>query len=67
MYGDMDLKSNTEGGRGEFCLFTINYVANRTFESQKNKHKVLYYAMVDFKKAYDSVNRQKTDRSLGEI
>ena len=34
-------------------------MANGTFESQKNKHKVLYYAMVDFKKAYDSVNRQK--------
>ena len=25
----------TKGGKGEFCLFTLNYVANRTFKSQK--------------------------------
>ena len=31
----------TEGGRGEFCLFTLNYIANRTYESQKKKHKQL--------------------------
>ena len=49
----------TEGGKGEYCLFTLNYVTNRTFESQRKGHKVLYFAMVDFKKAYDSVNRQK--------
>ena len=48
----------TEGGRGELCLFIVNYIANRMYESQK-KHKVLYYAMVDFKMAYGSVNRQK--------
>ena len=28
----------TKGGKGEFCLFTLNYVANRTFESQKEEH-----------------------------
>merc|ERR1711888_434912 len=49
----------TQGGKGEYCLFTLNYVANRTYESQRRKHKVLFFAMVDFKKAYDSVNRQK--------
>ena len=27
----------TEGGKGEFCLFTVNYIANRTYESQKKK------------------------------
>ena len=34
-------------------------MANRTYESKKKKHKTLYYAMVDFKKAYDSVDRRK--------
>ena len=29
------------------------------YESQRRKHKVLYFAMVDFKKAYDSVDRRK--------
>ena len=48
----------TEGGKVELCLFTLNYVANRTFESKKKKHRTLYYAMVDFSKAYDSINRQ---------
>ena len=47
----------TEGGRVEFCLFTLNYVANRTYKSKKRKHKKLYYAMIDFKKAYDSIDR----------
>ena len=35
------------------------YIANRTYESQRRKHKTLYFAMVDFKKAYDSVDRRK--------
>ena len=49
----------TEGGRVEFCLFTLNYIANRTYESKKRKHKKLYFALIDFKKAYDSIDRQK--------
>ena len=40
----------TKGGKGEFCLYTLNYVANRTYESQKKCHKTLYFAMIDFKK-----------------
>ena len=28
-----------------------------TYESRKNEHKNLYFAMVDFRKAYDSVDR----------
>ena len=49
----------TKGGKGELCLYTLSYIANRTYESQRRKHKTLYFAMVDFKKAYDSVNRWK--------
>ena len=49
----------TKGGKGEFCLYTLSYVANRTYESQRRKHKVIYFAMVDFKKSYDSVDRRK--------
>merc|ERR1711888_552456 len=39
----------TEGGRIKQCLYTVNYVTNRTFESQKAKHKYLYLAMIDFR------------------
>ena len=49
----------TEGGKVDFCLFILNYIANRTYESKKKKHKNLFYAMIDFSKAYDSINRQK--------
>ena len=38
----------TKGGKGEFYLYTLNYVANKTYKSQRRKHKVLYFAMVDF-------------------
>ena len=40
------------------CIFTLAYIANRTFESKKKRQKTLYFAMVDFKKAYDSVDRR---------
>ena len=56
----------TEGGRIEQCLFTINYITNRTYESQKMKHKYLYLAMIDFSKAYDSVDRRKLIETMRE-
>ena len=40
----------TEGGRVEHCLFTLDYITNMTFES--SRHKSLYFAFIDFKKAY---------------
>ena len=42
-------------------MFTLNYVhvANRTFESKKKEHKSLYFTFIDFKKAYDSVDRKE--------
>ena len=49
----------TAGGRIEHCLFILDYVANMTYESNNNKNKSLFYAFIDFKKAYDSINRKK--------
>ena len=46
----------TRGGRIEDCMFTLNYIANRTFESKRKEHKSLYFTFIDFKKAYDSVD-----------
>ena len=56
----------TEGGRIEQCLYTVNYVTNRTFESKKKKHKYLYLAMIDFSKAYDSIDRKKMIETMKE-
>ena len=49
----------TEGGRIEHCLFILDYIANMTYESKNNKNKSLFYAFIDFKKAYVSINRGK--------
>ena len=49
----------TKGGKVEHCLYTLTYVTNRTYDSTKKRHKTLYFAMIDFKKAYDSVDRKK--------
>ena len=40
-------------------MYTLDYMANRTFQSKKKRHKNLFYTMIDFKKAYDSVDRKK--------
>ena len=57
----------TEGGKIELCLFTLNYIANRTYESKRKKHKSLFYAMIDFSKAYDSINRQKLIETMKDF
>merc|ERR1711909_152145 len=49
----------TKGGRIEHCLFTLDYVTNMTFERKHRKEKSLYFAFIDFKKAYDSINRKR--------
>ena len=46
----------TSGGRVEHCLFTLDYITNMSFEGRK---KELYFAFIDFKKAYDY--QQKKD------
>merc|ERR1711874_369632 len=55
----------TEGGRVEHCLFTLDYVTNMTFES--SRHKNLYLAFIDFKKAYDSIDRKRLIEVLVEF
>ena len=49
----------TKGGRVENCMYIQNYVANRTFESKRQQNKTLFFIFIDFKKAYDSVDRKK--------
>ena len=51
-------------GRVENCLYILNYIANRTFDSGRKKHKTLYFATIDFKKAYDSVDRKELIKVL---
>ena len=48
----------TKGGRPDHCLFTLDYIATRTYAKRGRKIKPLYYAFIDFKKAYDSINRE---------
>merc|ERR1711874_784769 len=47
----------TSGGRIEHCFFTLDYIANMTFETTRKKS--LYFAFIDFKKAYDSIDRKR--------
>merc|ERR1711891_79882 len=49
----------TAGGRVEHCMFILNYVTNITFERRGKTGKPLYFAFIDFKKAYDSIDRKK--------
>ena len=48
----------SKGGKVDHCLFTLQYIANKTYDSSRKKHKKLFFVMVDFKKAYDSVDRK---------
>ena len=45
-------------------MFTLNYIANRTFESKINEQKPLFFTFIDFKKAYDSVDRTELIKVL---
>merc|ERR1712050_95748 len=49
----------TAGGRVEHCMFTLGYIANITFEKRGDTGSPLYFAFIDFKKAYDSIDRKK--------
>ena len=57
----------TSGGKTEHCLFTIDYIANMTYESKSQKDKSLFFAFIDFKKAYDSINRKRLIEVLIEF
>merc|ERR1712121_325541 len=49
----------TAGGRVEHCIFILNYITNMTFEKRGKHGKPLYFAFIDFKKAYDSIDRKQ--------
>merc|ERR1712050_820047 len=49
----------TQGGRVEHCMFMLSYIATMTFQKRGKKGKNLYFAFIDFKKAYDSIDRKK--------
>merc|ERR1712121_114452 len=49
----------TQGGRVEHCLFMLSYIATKTYQKRGKKGKNLYFAFIDFKKAYDSIDRKK--------
>merc|ERR1711874_275511 len=49
----------TEGGRVEHCMFMLDYVTNMSYEKVKKRGQSLYHAFIDFKKAYDSIDRRK--------
>merc|ERR1711895_56589 len=49
----------TEGGRVEHCMFMLDYITNMSYEKIKKAGHTMYFAFIDFKKAYDSIDRQK--------
>ena len=49
----------TKKGRPDHCLYILDYVATRTYKRKYRKVKPLFYAFIDFKKAYDSINRER--------
>ena len=49
----------TEGGRVEHCMFMIDYITNMSYEKRGKRNRPLYLAFIDFKKAYDSIDRKK--------
>ena len=55
-----------KGGRPDHCLYVLDYIATWTYSGIKRDIKPLYYAFIDFKKAYDYQQR-KIDRGLSEI
>ena len=55
----------TSGGKTEHCLFIIDYITNMTYESSRNKS--LFFAFIDFKKAYDSVDKKRLIEVLLEF
>ena len=49
----------TGGGAISGGSIMLDYIANRAYTGNNRENKILYYAFIDFKKAYDSINREK--------
>ena len=49
----------TEGGRVEHCMFVIDYITNISYNKRGRRGRPLYLAFIDFKKAYNSIDRKK--------
>ena len=49
----------TKGGKPENCHCTLDYITNRNYSGNSRKKIGLYLAFIDFKKAYESVDRGK--------
>ena len=48
----------TQGGRVEHYMFILSYITYMTFQKRGKYGKDLYLAFIDFKKAYDSIDRK---------
>ena len=57
----------TKGGRLEYNHFILNYIVDRFHRSNRKEHKVLIMIALDFKKAYDSINRGKLIETLVKL
>merc|ERR1711874_728634 len=49
----------TERGRVEHCMFMLDYITNMSYEKVRRSDHSMYFAFIDFKKAHDSIDRQK--------
>ena len=47
----------TEGGRVEYNHLFLQYAVNRTFASDRRRKEMLVVVAIDFKKAFDSIDR----------
>ena len=54
----------TKGGRLEFNHFILQFIVDRVARSQRKAHKMLIVTALDFRKAYDSIDRGKLIETL---